>query len=208
MKMSRTTLSPSRSTVPLGAWWGSAPLKRRPAALAGAAGAVLPAEASRPAHSRPRGGDAASTTRSLIWEARGAWRSRRRPVLAGRRPPGRSQHPSSVGGRAARRVMRNLLGQAFGPAPSVPGRRAGCRRGLSLSTPVWLTSPASSWGSRAKRALANRRRVPSARDVKRQHPLHRLHPVPRQVVHRGGGGDYNLGQSVHSMLRSTRASLA
>ena len=33
-------------------------------------------------------------------------------------------------------------------------------------------------------------------DVERQHPLHRLHPVARQVVHRGGGGDYNLGQSV------------
>ena len=33
-------------------------------------------------------------------------------------------------------------------------------------------------------------------EVQGQHPLHGLHPVPRQVVHRRGGGDHDLFQPV------------
>ena len=65
-------------------------------------------------------------------------------------------------GRAARRAMRNLLGQALS-TPSVPGRRAAASAAVGSSLSWWSTSSSPSWGSRAKRALANSRHVPSAR---------------------------------------------
>ncbi len=55
-----------------------------------------------------------------------------------------------------------MLGQDLS-TPSLPGRRAAARAAVGSSLSWWSTSSSPSWGSRAKRVLAKRVQVPSAR---------------------------------------------